>query len=75
MTETQRAVIERLLTDSMTVKDMAADLHINQHALRNTMRAMARQGWLKINGEMFSLSKDYQAPLSWNFKPLLGVWK
>jgi transcription initiation factor IIE alpha subunit len=75
MTETQRAVIERLLTDSMTSKELAAELHINHSALNNIMRAMVRNGWLNLNDEEYSLAKDYDPPLSWNFKNLLEVWK
>jgi DNA-binding IscR family transcriptional regulator len=75
MTETQRAVIERLLTDSMTSKELSAELHINHSVLNNVMRAMVRNGWLNLKNDEYSLAKDYQPPLSWNFKPLLEVWQ
>ena len=75
MTETQRAVIERLLTDSMTSKELAADLHINHNVLHNVLRAMVRNGWLSFNDDEYSVAKDYDPPLSWNFKKLLEVWK
>ena len=75
MTETQRAVIERLLTDSMTSKELAADLHINHNVLSNVIRAMVRNGWLSFSNDEYSLAKDYEPPLSWSFKELLGVWK
>ena len=75
MTETQRAVIERLLTDSMTSKELAADLHINHSTLSNIMRAMVRNGWLSLNNDEYSVSRNYEPPLSWNFKPLMEVWQ
>ena len=74
MTETQRAVIERLLTDSMTSKELAADLHINHSTLSNIMRSMVRNGWLSFSNDEYSVSKDYSPPLAWNFKPLLEAW-
>ena len=75
MTETQRAVIERLLTDSMTSKELAADLHMNHSVISNIMRAMVRNGWLSLNDEEYSVSRNYEPPLAWSFKELLGVWK
>ena len=74
MTETQRAVIERLLTDSMTSKELAADLHINHNVLSNVIRAMVRNGWLSFSNDEYSLAKDYQPPLAWNFRPLMEAW-
>lgn len=75
MTETQRAVIEKLMVDSMTSKELAADLHINHSTLNNIMRAMVRNGWLSFCEDHYFLAKDYNPPLSWNFKPLMKVWK
>ena len=75
MTETQRAVIERLLDNSMTSKELAADLHINHNAINNTLRAMQRNGWLSFIDNKYFVSKDYNPPLAWNFRELLGAWK
>lgn len=75
MTPTQRAILEKLMDEQMSASELAAELHINAHNLKNTLKVMQRNGQVKQEGNYFTLAKDYNPPLNWNFKPLLGVWK
>lgn len=75
MTPNQKAILERLMDEQMSASELAADLHINAHNIKSTLRFLQRNGQVKQEGNYFTLAKDYNPPFEWNFKPLLGVWK
>lgn len=75
MTETQKSILEKLLDEEMTLPDLAADLHMNASNLRKVLNNMLRSGYIKLEGSFYSIEMNYNPPLAWNFKPLMGVWK
>lgn len=75
MTPTQRAILEKLMDEDMSASELASELHINAHVIKKTLKVLQRNGQVKHEGTYFALAKDYNPPLEWNFKPLLGVWK
>ena len=75
MTETQKAILEKLMDEEMTVNDLCAELHMLPSNLRKVLNNMLRSRYIKQEGSFYSIAMDYNLPLAWNFKPLMGVWK
>ena len=75
MTENQKAILEKLTDEEMNVNDLCAELHMTPSNMRKTLNNMLRSGYIKQDGSFYSIAMDYNPPLSWNFKPLMNVWK
>lgn len=75
MTETQKAILEKLMNEEMTASDIAAELHMSPSNARKVLSNLEKSKCVKKEGIFYSIAIDYNPPLSWNFKPLLGAWK
>ena len=75
MTENQKAILEKLSDEEMSVNDLSAELHITPTNLRKILSNMVKNKYIKLDGSFYSIAVDYNPPLSWNFKPLMNVWK
>jgi predicted transcriptional regulator len=75
MTENQKAILEKLMDEEMNVNDLCAELHMTPSSMRKVLSNMVKSKYIKQEGSFYSASIDYNPPLSWNFKPLLNVWK
>ena len=75
MTETQKAILEQLFDEEMSVNDLCAELHMTPTNMRKVLSNMVKSKYIKQDGSFYSIAVDYNPPLSWNFKPLMGVWK
>jgi DNA-binding IclR family transcriptional regulator len=75
MTENQRAILESLGDEEMTIPELSSELHIPSNNLKKILMPMVRNGYLKLEGSFYSVAMNYNPPLAWNFKPLLGAWK
>jgi hypothetical protein len=51
------------------------ELHLPAGNVKKILSAMVKNKYLKQDGSFYSVAFDYNPPLNWNFKPLLGVWK
>jgi hypothetical protein len=43
--------------------------------MRKVLSNMVKSKYSKQEGSFYSIAGDYNPPLEWNFKPLLGAWK
>ncbi|CAB5079548.1 HTH ArsR-type DNA-binding domain containing protein [uncultured Caudovirales phage] len=75
MTETQKAILEKLLDEELTIGDLSTELHMGASNLRKVLHNMVKSKYIKLEGSFYSIEMNYNPPLAWNFKPLLGVWK
>ena len=75
MTENQRAILDKLMDEEMTVLDLCAEIHMNPSNMRKTLANMVRSKYIKQEGSFYSIAMEYNPPLNWNFKPLLKAWK
>jgi len=75
MTENQKAILEKLLDEEMTLPELASELHMGASNLRKILNNMVKAKYIKQEGSFYSIEMDYNPPLQWNFKPLLGAWK
>ena len=75
MTENQKAILEKLLDEEMTLLDLASELHMGTSNLRKILNNMVKAKYIKQDGSFYSIEIDYNPSLSWNFKPLMGAWK
>lgn len=75
MTENQKAILEKLMDEEMTIADLCAEIHMNPSNMRKILQNMLRSRYIKQEGSFYSIAIDYNPPLEWNFKPLLKVWK
>ena len=75
MTENQKAILAKLTEDEMNVNDLCAELHMTPTNMRKVLSNMVKSNYIKQEGSFYSISIDYNPPLSWNFKPLMNVWK
>jgi len=75
MTENQRAILDKLHDGDMSVAELVEELHIPTNPLRKVINNMEKNGWVKKEGNYYSIAKNYAPNIEWNFKPLLGAWK
>ena len=75
MTENQKAVLEKLIDGEMSIGELSDDLHIPTTSLRRIMNNLQQNGWVKKEGNYYTLDRDYTPTFEWDFKPLLGAWK
>jgi DNA-binding IclR family transcriptional regulator len=75
MTENQKSILEKLTEEEMNVNDLCAELHMTPSNMRKVLSNMVKSKYIKQEGSFYSIAMDYNPPLSWNFKPLLGAWK
>jgi DNA-binding Lrp family transcriptional regulator len=75
MTENQRAILDKLQDGDMSVVELAEELHIPSNPLRKIINNMERNGWLKKEGNYYTIARNYAPNIEWNFKPLLQAWK
>jgi DNA-binding IclR family transcriptional regulator len=75
MTENQKAILEKLSGEEMNVNDLCAELHMTATNMRKVLSNMVKSKYIKQEGSFYSIAVDYNPPLDWNFKPLLGAWK
>lgn len=75
MTETQKAILDKLNDGDMRVTELAEELHIPHPILRKRLAQMETNGWVKKEGSYYTLCFDYAPKLNWSFKELLKVWK
>jgi DNA-binding IclR family transcriptional regulator len=75
MTESQKAILDRLSDEDMRVTELCEELHMVPSVLRKILNNMEKSNWIKKNGSYYSIVIDYAPKLDWNFKPLLGAWK
>lgn len=75
MTENQKAILEKLTEDEMSVNDLCAELHMTPTNMRKVLSNMVKSNYIKQDGSFYSIAIDYNPPLSWNFKPLITAWK
>jgi DNA-binding MarR family transcriptional regulator len=75
MTENQKAILEKLMDEDMKTSELASELHIPTGSLKKILANMVSNNYIKKEGSYYSIAMDYNPPLDWNFKPLLGAWK
>lgn len=75
MTENQKAILEKLTDEEMTVNDLCSELHMIPSNMRKILNNMVKNNYIKQEGSFYSVMVDYNPPLSWNFKPLMNAWK
>ena len=75
MTETQKAILEKLFDEEMTLPELASELHMAHSNIRKVLQNMVKTKYIKLEGSFYKMEMDYNPPLSWNFKPLMGAWK
>ena len=75
MTETQKSILEKLFDTEMSVNDLCEELHMLPSNMRKILNNMVKSKYIKVEGSFYSICIDYNPPLAWNFKPLMGVWK
>jgi DNA-binding IclR family transcriptional regulator len=76
MTENQKAILEKLTGENeMSAFELSSELHIPTNNLKKILSNMVKNNYIKEDGSFYSIAVDYNPPLSWNFKPLMGVWK
>ena len=75
MTETQKAILEKLLDDEMSVNDLCAELHMTASNLRKVLSNMVKSKYIKLEGSFYTIAMDYTPKLDWNFKPLMDAWR
>lgn len=74
MTENQKAILEKLLDEEMTLPELASELHMAHSNLRKILQNMVKAKYIKLEGSFYSIEMDYNPELSWNFKPLMKAW-
>ena len=75
MTENQKAILDKLMDGEMSVLDLCESIHMNPSNMRKILNNMVSSKYIKVEGSFYSIAIDYNPPMEWNFKPLLGVWK
>jgi|FreactcultuFSWF8_1027224.scaffolds.fasta_scaffold41183_1 DNA-binding IclR family transcriptional regulator len=75
MTETQKAILEKLVDEEMTIGELCTELHIGASNLRKVLQNMVKNKYIKLEGSFYSIEMSYNPPLNWNFKPLLNAWR
>jgi DNA-binding MarR family transcriptional regulator len=75
MTENQKAILDKLIDEDMKTSELASELHIPTSNLKKILANMVSNNYIKKEGSYYSIAMDYNPPLDWNFKPLLGAWK
>lgn len=75
MTENQIAILDKLSDEEMSVNELCAELHMLPSNMRKILNNMVRSRYIKQSGSFYSVAKEYNPPLSWNFKPLMKAWK
>jgi DNA-binding IclR family transcriptional regulator len=75
MTDNQKAILEKLHDEEMSVNDLCAELHMLPSNIRKILNNMVRSNYIKRDGSFYSIAIDYAPPLDWNFKPLLKAWR
>jgi DNA-binding MarR family transcriptional regulator len=75
MTENQKAILDKLMDEDMKTSELASELHIPTSNLKKILANMVSNNYIKKEGSYYSIAMDYNPPLDWNFKPLLGAWK
>jgi predicted transcriptional regulator len=75
MTENQKAILEKLLDEEMTLPELASELHMAHSNIRKILQNMVKAKYIKQEGSFYSIEINYNPPIAWNFKPLMGAWK